>query len=498
MLLTLRYPAGTIFAPKLIVPQGVLMGASDIPFLSVAELALMLKGRELSPIEATQAYIKRIEKIDPALNSYITVAADEAMKAATKAGSEITKGRYRGPLHGIPVAVKDQMWTKGIRTTNASTLLKNFVPDEDATVVTRLKNAGAILLGKLNMSEFASGGRFKYPYGIPRNPWNTDYETGSSSSGSGAATAAALCGTSLGEDTSGSIRHPSSWCGIVGLRPTWGRVSRYGLTPVIWSMDQAGPMSRTVEDCAITLGAICGYDPKDPYTYKEHVPDFRKHLIREIKGLKVGLVKELTYDDQVAPDVREAVLQASHILEELGADVDEVSIPLATSARIIFYTLMYVEQPAAYDKWIKESLQEFDYDAQVKFLSGSLLPAKYYSKAQRLRSLLRQQTIDALSRYDVLVSPTMRRPAPKIKPFVMPANKGEARDLLLRGPDQTPTVPLSNLPAISVPCGFSGEKSGGMPIGLQIIGHPFDEVAILNVAYLYEQNTPWHRKRPPI
>ncbi|MFB3092456.1 MAG: amidase, partial [Dehalococcoidia bacterium] len=229
------------------------MEKADLPFLSVVELSRLLEAREVSPVELTEAYLERIEEVNPRLNAYITVASDEAMQRARLAETEIGKGNYIGPLHGIPVAVKDQMWTRGIRTTNASTLLADFVPEEDATAVARLKEAGAILLGKLNMSEFASGGRFRLPYGIPRNPWNTDYEPGSSSSGSGAATAASLCATSLGEDTSGSIRHPSSWSGVVGLRPTWGRVSRYGLFPIIWSMDQAGPMSRSVEDCAITL-----------------------------------------------------------------------------------------------------------------------------------------------------------------------------------------------------------------------------------------------------
>ncbi len=474
------------------------MEKADLPFLSVVELSRLLEAREISPVELTEAYLERIEEVNPKLNAYITVASDAAMQRARLAEAEIGKGNYIGPLHGIPVAVKDQMWTRGIRTTNASTLLADFVPEEDATAVARLKEAGAILLGKLNMSEFASGGRFRLPYGIPRNPWNTDYEPGSSSSGSGAATAASLCATSLGEDTSGSIRHPSSWSGVVGLRPTWGRVSRYGLFPIIWSMDQAGPMSRSVEDCAITLGPICGLDPKDPNTVDVPVPNFRKALTGDIKGLRMGLVKELTYDEQVAPEVREATLNAVAVFGELGAEVEEVSVPLCPWARIIFYTHMYVEMTARYDEWVTHRLEEFDYDAQVKFLTGSLVPAHYYYKVQRLRGLLRQQVLDALGRFDVLVSPTMRIPAPKIKPYAMPTTKEESMALLTRGPDQTPTVPLSNVPALSVPCGFASEEQGGMPIGLQIIGRPFEEATILNVAYAYEQSTPWHERRPSI
>ena len=474
------------------------MEKTDLPFLSVVELSRLLEAGEVSPVELTEAYLERIEEVNPKLNAYITVASDAAMQRARLAETEIGKGNYIGPLHGIPVAVKDQMWTRGIRTTNASTLLADFVPEEDATAVARLKEAGAILLGKLNMSEFASGGRFRLPYGIPRNPWNTDYEPGSSSSGSGAATAASLCATSLGEDTSGSIRHPSSWSGVVGLRPTWGRVSRYGLFPIIWSMDQSGPMSRSVEDCAITLGPICGLDPKDPNTVDVPVPNFRKALTGDIKGLRMGLVKELTYDEQVVPEVREATLNAVAVFGELGAEVEEVSVPRCPLARIIFYTHMYVEMTARYDEWVTHRLEEFDYDAQVKFLTGSLVPAQYYYKVQRLRGLLRQQVLDALGRFDVLVSPTMRIPAPKIKPYAMPTSKEESMALLTRGPDQTPTVPLSNVPALSVPCGFASEEQGGMPIGLQIIGRPFEEATILNVAYAYEHSTPWHKRRPSI
>ena len=480
------------------------MNKAELPFLSVVELSRLLKAREVSPVELTETYLERVDRLNPRLFAYITVVADEAMAQARRAEEQIGRGEYLGPLHGIPIAVKDQMLTKGIRTTNASTLLRNFVPEEDATVIARIKKAGVVLLGKLNMSEFASGGRFMFPYGRTRNPWNTDYEPGSSSSGSGAAVGAALCATSLGEDTSGSIRHPSSWCGVVGLRPTWGRVSRYGLMPIIWSMDQAGPMSRSVEDCAITLQPICGYDPKDPNTADVAVPDFRKLLTGRLpkgesgKGFRVGVVKELIDDEQVTPEVRKAFWRAVEMLVDLGAEVEEVSVPLAPWARIIFYTHMYVEMPARYKEWVDERLTEFDYDQQVKLLTGSLVPGQYYTKVQRLRAMLRRQVHDALGRFDVLASPTMRVTAPRIKPNVMPASKQDSADLLMRGPDHTPLVPLSNVTAMNVPCGFAGPERGGMPIGLQLIGRPFREDVILAVAHAYEQATPWHRRRPEI
>ena len=480
------------------------MNTQELVFLSVAEQSKLIREGELSPVELTEAYLERTERLNSRLFAYITVAADEAMEAARRAEAEIGRGEYRGPLHGIPIAVKDQMWTEGIRTTNASVLLRDFVPEEDATVIARIKAAGAVLLGKLNMSEFASGGRFMFPYGRTRNPWNADYEPGASSSGSGAAVASGMCATSLGEDTSGSIRHPSSWCGVVGVRPTWGRVSRYGLMPIIWSMDQAGPMSRSVEDAAITLQPICGFDPKDPNTADMPVPDFRSALTGRLpKGgdggaVRVGIVRELTEDEQVTPEVRRAFLRSVEMLSDLGAEVEEASAPLAQMGRLIFYTHMYVEMPARYKEWMDTRLTEFDYDQQVKFLTGSLVPGELYVKVQRLRAMLRRQVHEALGRFDVLASPTMRVTAPLIKPNAMPASKQDAADLLVRGPDQTPLVPLSNVPAMNVPCGFAGPESGGMPIGMQLIGRPFREDVMLGVAHAYEQATPWHRRRPRI
>ena len=248
------------------------MDKSQIPFISATELSALIESREVSSVEATEAYLDRIGDIDGKLHSYITVTREEALAAARLADQEIAAGQHRGPMHGVPVAVKDQFYTKGIRTTGGSAILKDLVPDEDATVMTNLHQAGAVLLGKLNMSEFASGDAFHHPYGRPLNPWDLSRNPGTSSSGSGAATAAFLCATSLGEDTGGSIRGPASFCGLVGIRPTWGLVSRYGVLAASWSMDAVGPISRTTADCAMTLGAIAGYDPKDPYTRNRRCP----------------------------------------------------------------------------------------------------------------------------------------------------------------------------------------------------------------------------------
>ncbi len=311
------------------------MDKEQLPFLSATDLSQLLKSREVSPVEATQAYLERIDAVDDKLNSYITVCRAEALADARRAEKEITSGKYLGPMHGVPVAVKDQFNTKGVLTTGGSSILKDFVPDEDATVIANLKKAGAVLLGKLNLSEFAMSDAFHHPFGRPHNPWDLSRNPGTSSSGSGAATAAFLCATSLGEDTGGSIRTPAAFCGVVGMRPTWGRVSRYGMLGASWSMDAAGPMSRTVADCAMTLGAIAGYDPKDPYTWDVPVPDYLSKLDSGIQGLKVGVVQERVYTDALEPEVRQNVEKSITVLGELGAAVQDVSVPLSVHSDVI-------------------------------------------------------------------------------------------------------------------------------------------------------------------
>ena len=462
------------------------MDKVEIPFLTAAELSRLIAGKEVSPVEATEAYLDRIDILDFKFNSYLTVSRKQALTAAKKAEQSITRGEYLGPMHGVPVAVKDQLWTAGIRTTAGSRFLADFVPDKDATVITKLQEAGAILLGKTNMTEFAFGNGFQR-YSVSRNPWNLDMFTGSSSSGSGAATAAYLCATSLGEDTGGSIRFPAAWCGLVGLRPTWGRVSRYGLLTGVWSMDAVGPISRSVEDAAITLGAIAGYDPKDPYTWNTPVPDYTKSLDGNIRGMRVGLVTEQMEDEVTDAEVKDAVSAATSVLEELGASVHEVSIPLANQGLILLIIHLGVEPALNHQQRIKDHLQDYLHGNRMGLLTGSIMPAQAYYKAQKLREMTRQQVLGALDTYDVLVTPTMGRTAQPIE--------GYDRVSLLHRPYLfTGTFSLANSPAISVPCGFSPE---GLPIGLQIGGRPGAEETVLKVAYAYEQSTPWHTKRPP-
>ena len=466
------------------------MNRGDIPFLTATELSRLVKKRDVSPVEAVEAYLERIEDLDPKLNAFITLCRGEALQEAHEAEQALARGEYLGPMHGIPVAVKDQMYTKGILTTGGSTIFKDFVPDEDATVITKLKAAGAILLGKLNMTEFATTGlshRFKPVH----NPWDLERHTGGSSSGSGAATAAFLCATSLGEDTGGSIRWPASWCGQVGLRPTWGRVSRYGLMPGTWSMDTIGPISRTVEDCAMTLQAIAGYDSKDPYTWDIPVPDYKGALDPDIKGVRVGVVKEILYSGLVAEEIRQAIVKSADMLRELGASVEEISIPLFAHDRAINAGLK-VEPPFKYRELVRSRLQEIGHDNRINYLTGAIMPAQAYYKAQKLRALLRRQTLQALEKVDVLLQPTAAVAAQKLMPDPIVEGKESAdrNPWLLTAP-----LALASTPAISICCGFTVQN---LPIGLQIGGRPFEEATVMKVAYAYEQATPWHTRRPPV
>ena len=466
------------------------MDQRDIPFLPVAELSRLIESREVSPVEATQAYLDRIDELDFKFNAFLTVSRREALEAAREAEQAIGRGEYRGPMHGIPVAVKDQFWTKGIRTTGGTRILADFIPDEDATVIANLKRAGAVLLGKTNMTEFAMGGGFER-FSPPRNPWHLDRRTGGSSGGSGAAAAAFLCATSLGEDTGGSIRFPATWCGLVGHRPTWGLVSRYGVMTGVWSMDTVGPISRTVEDAAITLTAIAGHDPQDPYTWRQPVPDFRAGLNANLQGVRVGVIVEQLEDENVVADTRETVLKALGVLGELGATVEHTSIPLTAYGAVISQIPLLVEPARNMQEWVRERLQDYGHNNRIGLLTGSILPAHAYYKAQKLRTMFRDQVHEALEKYDVLVTPTSGVAARPIVEDPVITGKEQAAPLNFL---QTRTFNLASAPAISIPCGFSDE---GLPIGLQIGGRPGADQTVLNAAYAYEQATPWHRQRPP-
>ena len=465
------------------------MDRAEIPFLSATQLSDAIRTQEVSPVDAVEAYLDRIDDLDYRFNAYLTVCRRKALEAAREAEQAIAGGNYLGPMHGIPVAVKDQMWSKGVRTTGGSTFFADFFPEEDSTAVANLKKAGAILLGKTNLTEFAVGGSQRFAFG--RNPWDLDRFTGGSSMGSGAATAAFLCATSLGEDTGGSIRRPAAWCGVVGLRPSWGRVSRYGLMAGSWSMDQVGPISRTASDAAITLGAIAGYDPKDPYTWDVPVPDYKAALSGDVKGLRVGVVANLTHWDMVDPEVSDAVVKATAVLRELGATVEEFSLPLGEHTGTIANVLISVEAAMSHGERLRTGLQNFGRSNRTGLLTGSIVPAQVYYKVQKLRAMVRDHVHQALEKYDVLVLPTARTAAPPVgdDPVITSKEMAASQTLILTRPFN-----LAGCPALSINCGFT---SGGLPIGFQIGGRLFDEETVLRVAHAYEQNTSWHTKRPP-
>jgi aspartyl-tRNA(Asn)/glutamyl-tRNA(Gln) amidotransferase subunit A len=472
------------------------MNKSDLPFLTVNELSIKIKSKEVSPVEVIEAYLERIEALEPQLHSYITVCGDQAIALAKKAENEIVSGEYLGALHGIPIACKDQWWTKGIRTTGGSTILQNFIPDQDATVMSKIRKSGGILIGKTNLTEFAMAYTYRYPYGIPTNPWDITRMPGGSSAGSASATAAYTCATSLGEDTGGSIRGPAAYCGIVGLRPTQGRVSRYGLLGSSWSQDTIGPMSRTVEDCAITLEAIAGYDPKDKYTWKVPVPNYLEQLNQNIQGLRIGVLKECTYSDNVDVEVQESTLAAINKLDELGARISEISFPDSINARAITSAITYPEGASTHSQLMQNHIRDYDHNMRITLLAGSLIPAQTYYKAQQLRQVVREGFLKLFESVDLIALPTSASPAPKI---IDQPGLGSKEAFLEEtfAPKKTLTS-LSNLtgtPSISIPCGFS---SDGLPIGLQLIGRPMDEVTVLKASYAYQQATNWHNRRPPI
>ena len=385
---------------------------SELPFLSVAELGRLIRTREVSPVEATEAYLERIDRIDGQVNSYITVCREEARQAAREAEQAIAAGQYRGPLHGIPVAVKDQFDTAGIRTTYGSALEWDHVPNEDAVVVAKLKEAGAVLLGKLNLSEFALGESFHHPGGQPRNPWDLSRNPGISSSGSAAATAAFLCASALAEDTGGSTRIPAAWSGLTGLRPTWGLVSRRGVAGVSWSMDTVGPITHSAEDCALTFQAIAGHDPQDPYSWSGPVPDYARELQGGVDGMRVGVLREKVAEGGLQPQVRQVIESTVAQLGELGATVQEVSIPIVENAGAVSKCITDMDGAAVHYERLKTRIAEYDHNTRVRLLTAILTPAQALYKAQKVRTLIRQAVLEALDEVDVIVLPTSPTGAP--------------------------------------------------------------------------------------
>jgi len=485
----------------------------ELTRLTIHQARERLKNREISSRELTQAFLDRIQALDSGIGAFITVDAEGALKQAEAADRRIA-GDDITPLSGIPLALKDLICTQGLRTTCASRVLADFIPPYDATVTAKLKTMGAVLLGKLNMDEFAMGSSTEHSAFHPtRNPWNRERIPGGSSGGSAAAVAADFCLAALGSDTGGSIRQPASHCGVVGLKPTYGRVSRFGLVAFASSLDQIGPLAKDIPDCALMLNAVAGYDPADSTSVDRAVPDFSANLDRPLGGLRIGLPREYYQSEGLDPDVAGALERALATLKELGAETVSISLPHTAQAVATYYVIAPCEASsnlARYDG-VKYGYRDpradellamyrqtrstgFGPEVQRRILLGTYALSAgyydaYYGKASQVRTLIRDDFTRAFGDCDLIASPVAPTPA-----FPMGANVDDPLEMYLADVF-TLAANLAGIPGLSVPCGFSGEH---LPIGMQLMGKPFDEATLLNVGHQFQQATDYHLVQPPL
>ena len=452
---------------------------------SLAALSLAFRERRLSPVEVVRVLLERIETASEDLGAFITVTGERALEEAERVEQEISAGRYRGPLHGAPLGLKDLIYTEGVRTTMGSAFFKDYVPDYSATVALKLEEAGAVLVGKTNTHEFAYGptGDRSY-FGPTRNPHDTRRISGGSSGGSGAAVAANLLYGALGSDTAGSIRIPSALCGVVGMKPTFGRVSKHGVFPLSWTLDHVGPLTRTVEDNALHLTVLAGHDPKDPYSANEPAEDFARDLGRGVSGGVVGVPSDF-YFDHVEEEVGERVREAIEVFVSMGAEVREVGIPnLWETLKAQRYTLA-ADAYAIHEERLKDAPEMFNEEGRERLLEGERLKAHRYASAQQRKLLAKGEFERALGAVDVLLAPTVPIAATLIDQrevdiggYEEPVRSAVTR---LTGPAN-----FTGFPSLSVPCGFT---SSGLPVGVQLIGRPFDEATLYRFGHAYEEAT---------
>ena len=467
------------------------MTDTPLHYKTITEIAALIEARELSPTEATRSTLERIDALDGRLKSYATVMSDHALAAARRAESEIAAGEYRGPLHGVPIAVKDLCFTEGVRTMGGSKVYADHVPGFDSTVVARLESAGAVLVGKLNLTEGAMGG-YNPELQIPLNPWNEDRWAGSSSSGSGSATAAGLCFGSLGSDTGGSIRFPAAACGIVGLKPTWGRVSRYGVLALAESLDHVGPMTRSSADAAIMLQAMAGYDPNDPTSLSDPVPDMLAGIEDGVEGVRIGL-DERHVSDGVDPELTRAVLDGVKVLEGLGAEIVEIDMPdvdrylpawpvLCSAEAVAAHRENYPSRRDDYGPWFRGWLD-----------MGAGKSAADYAEANNMRAECNGLVREAFKDIDAMACPSTIGPAYPVTPEMLYGPMDSRRGTAF----QRYTVPydFNGAPTLSVPCGLS---SDGLPLSLQFVGKRLSEALLCRIGHAYERATEWHSLRPPV
>ena len=463
--------------------------------LSLTEASQLVRSKKVSPVELTQACLTRIEQLNPRLNAFITVTGDAALAQAREAEAEIQRGHAKGPLHGIPIALKDLLDTAGVRTTAASGLFKDRIPAEDAEVVRRLKVAGAVLLGKLNMHEFAYGGSSVISqFGPVRNPWAPDYSAGGSSAGSSAAVAAELCYGAIGSDTGGSIRQPAGYCGIVGLKPTYGRVSTRGAIPLSWSLDHVGPMTRTVNDAALLMQAIAGYDPADTSSTDTPAADYAGTIGDKTSSLRLGIPRAYFYEG-LHPEIQAAMDAALSVLKKLTASQRDIG-PLASSDAYTsildpYRAILAAEAYAYHQEWIAKTPAFYQAETLKRIRAGADVATPAYIHARRKLGEIRRFASKAFDTVDLLVTPTAPVPPFTISELLGDLDTLRTKELLTL--HNTRPFNMLGLPTISVPCGFT---RAGLPMGMQITGPPSGEATVLRLAYAYERETEWHTHHP--
>jgi aspartyl-tRNA(Asn)/glutamyl-tRNA(Gln) amidotransferase subunit A len=467
---------------------------SNVGRLGLSEASQLVRSKKVSPVELTHECLSRIERLNPKLNAFITVTADSALAEARAAEAEIHRGRWKGSLHGIPIALKDLVDTAAVRTTAASGLFKDRVPTEDAEVCRRLKAAGAVLLGKLNLHEFAYGASSAISYfGPVRNPWNLDYSPGGSSGGSAAAVAAQLCYGAIGSDTGGSVRQPAGYCGIVGLKPTYGRVSTRDVIPLSWCLDHLGPMTRTVKDAALILQVIAGYDTQDTSSIDVPVPDYAATIAATTSSLRLGILRAY-FCDALHPEIEAAMEAALSVLKTLTRTQREIA-PLATDSTYSsvmdpYVTILRAEAYAYHKEYVSKSPELYHAQTLKRIQAGADITTSAYIQARRQLEQIRRSVSRVFEIVDLLITPTTCVPPFAIADLSDPNTLREKELLTLRN---TRPFNMLGLPTVSVPCGFT---RADLPIGMQITGPPGGEATVLRLAYAYEQATEWHKRKP--
>lgn len=470
------------------------MTASELRSLTVTELAPLLKARKVSPVELVQACLQQIERLNPRVQAFLTVTPEPALAAARTAEREIAAGRWRGPLHGVPYAPKDLIATAGIRTTNGSRVTAESVPADDATVVERLKQAGAILLGKLNLLEFAMGSGQRGLVAPARNPWDLRYSPSGSSSGSGAALAARMVPLTLGSDTGGSIRGPAKSCGVVGLKPTYGRVSRQGVTTLSWTLDHVGPMARSVADVALMLQAVAGADAGDATSSGSPVPDYTRALQGSLRSLRIGVAREHFFE-HVQPETERALMAALDVLRGLGAVVSEVRVTGASMCGPISSVILGSECAAYHEERLREKPELFDELVRERLEAGTFYSAVDYLRALRARTMMIERLRAVWSECDVLMLPAGNA-APLLEDEIVGTDAPPKTPRVPR-PDTSNLANITGIPALVLPCGMTtGEPQ--LPLGIQFCAKWFDEATLFRVGHAYQAATDWHRRQPAL